>query len=335
MRECFPAVILEYLKVLLGLYLFVVSIFSACGTAHYHMPPQPLDKGKWQLSVSWHYDFNSLASHGAYIVPEVNGYVGVTDDLVIGTGFTTPGFISHASMGKYFESSPDNYWIVWVHRRVMSPHNNPTLELGFSYSTADSSLSSMYSAGLGFGQYSSWGRLFDCGNLTPKWLVKYSHGGTDFGIDLVHYHGNTLGEIKQVFPVWPPQNDTVLALHAGEALELVEVSHDSLYLNRSQNAFLLKLTSGDTLMLYGPRWYADNFRPIDHLIDDWVGDGMSFVTFDSSWAIIDTAQIRSAIATGAPVIITRAPREFEEKAGRALNWLEDTSVGWAVFAWPK
>ncbi|MBU8934138.1 MAG: hypothetical protein KOO62_09030 [candidate division Zixibacteria bacterium] len=313
-----------------ALAIVLLSSLVSCGTAHHFLPAQPLERGRWQISVSWHLNLNGLSSRASAAIPDVFGYYGLSDEVVIGTGGTFIFVPTFLNVAHYNESSPREYWLAWGHAKLFSPHDSPCLEAGGGYSKTKRGISNVILIGaeMGFGPGLFAQPKFAFSD--PSWSFKYGLMGRDVGVSLAHHHGRTGPRLMGTFPTWPPTTDTIWTFLTGQVVDIVALENN--HVGADQWGVILR--SHDTLFWTGPEYCVDCFFERAVALDSWIGDSLRFVRMGSEWAIVDFEELKTAIRDGRPVTILRAPQSFVDRViGRTL-WIDDSSIGWAAFGWP-
>ncbi|MEK7774481.1 MAG: hypothetical protein AAB305_01175 [Candidatus Zixiibacteriota bacterium] len=328
---------------LLAFSSIVLSALIGCGTAHHFLPARPIEKGKWEINVAWHMDFDGLTAPGQVVWPSVNAYYGMTKRDVIGAGGTLSLFlptIDHITLASYFHQQKDNWVIAWSHVRAFTFTDNPLLELGGSYSFGDTAFSSMASLGIGIGTSPKWklSSPQSCAAfprvISPQ--VSYSVRGRDACVAFSHRLFAARNMIQRTFPKWPPTSDTVFAAQAGEVVSF-EPTQNKAELGSFYYMYRYLVTkSGDSVPVYlGPYSVLDRLT-INILeeseLDYWMNaHGYTVARLNNTWAIVDYMEIHKAIDSGQPVVITRAPQSFVDWVENMNHWIKDNSIGWAIF----
>ncbi|MEW6411279.1 MAG: hypothetical protein AB1483_02270 [Candidatus Zixiibacteriota bacterium] len=330
---------------------------SGCGTAHYFIPPQPMETSEWQISVVWHFDFAQIQTPRSLIFPDLNYWVGLgkKTNLGFGSNFIWP---SHLSFARYTYSEPDRYWIAYAHTQPLSPNTNPRLEVGGAYVFGNSATRQTLSIGLGFGSelVYVWPSLpRSPGSVEVKrsrWPIlsfRYVASGTDAGISWAHYHGLTKRLVQSSLHNIPVRPDTLLAVSDVDSLSLETLDKNE---SRSIRLTIWTTTQGE-LTWSSPRRCPDCFHEPEYEFLRWAGEhytalylsdwpdcpdslrNTSWRTLPIGWFLADLKQLQEAEESGQPITIVRYPEGFIEKVND-INWLKnDHAIGIAVFGYPK
>lgn len=316
----------------------IATATVGCGTAHYMLPGRPLEKKEWQLSVTWHYDFNHLTPSRFAFFPDLNAYVGAGRDCNLGFGAHTFGFPSHLSFAKYWPKDNGRCWASYGHL-ALGLGNNPPLEVGGLYSKDNGDLRHTFSLGLGIGQFSS--RMISAAGLrgklaaTPNPVFKYRMEGKDFTFSYTHILRQSWTAMHPLLEAAQTANDTVLSYGKGELKAINSVGSLEGFPPSSGWAFVS--ATGDTTILARHWPCPDCFFDRQVELERFLGNGLEVFHLysDSTVVIANLDELRKMWRRKGQLTVPRYSPAVVERILRTRNILTDASIGVAVNAHPK
>lgn len=338
----------KFSALLIPLVIIVAIICQSCGTAHHFMPHRPLDKGEWQLSFYWHYDFDGMDSPN--ILPDLNSYVGVGNNNNLGFGAIVPGFPSHVTFVKYEPLKNDARWAYYFHiNRVLSPHDNPYFEGGTSLIKKTSGNAQIMSFGLSYGHGNGLPFLgifkgkghFKNSRIIP--VLKYAYTGTDLGLSISHYHGLSRSEFAPLKDAALNENDTLVVLDSKNVDSVSLISKSDFLGGRERWGIFLN--EGETIYLvHKTIFYPDQFSSYYKRLQNWLGRDLKIFFFEieeyeDKWkygmSILNIEELKQKFASSDSVAITRYSNSLLRKINNINSWKADNSIGIALFDDPN
>jgi hypothetical protein len=333
--------------------ILLVVIGIGCGTTHHFLPPRPLEKKEWMLSVAWHYDFGRLTP--PTIMPDFNAYVGIGKDYNFGLGAQTPYFmpcLSHLTLAKYYDAGDNNRWAVFSHiNQVFGANNNPYLELGGSYIDDRGSFDHMMMFGLGYGHGDTHPLLLLLdrnieGNKLLKHcrimpFLKYAAIGSDVGFSLSHYFGlsRTAMSIYKDTDFYP--NDTLYVIPANEIDSLIVDSisprHDQHGPYSCEQLTKIYLRHGDSVVFCGNPvpWCGHAAIPFRELRYWLKNDYLVYKDALYRTAVMNSDSLVAGRERNDTLVIVNYPPEMMDQIDNINSLVSDNSIGLGIINYSK
>ncbi|MCP4566634.1 MAG: hypothetical protein GY841_03525 [FCB group bacterium] len=330
----------------ISIIIVIFLSISGCGTAHYFIPPEPLEKGQWQISVVWHYDLARLQVPRSMLFPDINAWVGAGQETNFGFGSSFLG-PSHISAARYYSDDSNRNWIAYGNLQPFSLNNNPLIEVGAAYSFGRSSTKHMLFIGAGIGSKMAWPGFsnayesrFGPSEYTPFYILRYSITGRTIGFSWVHYHGLTKKLVRNSFPGIDAPSDTV---YTSTNVDSVTISNwgQSRF---PKNILLAIWVKPPGAINFCANPYTDAFYDPNIEMSSWFDGRFAFArecgytTWDTYWAssfVIDMKELADTQNRHGGVTILRYPKALKEMIDK-ISWLKnDHAFGFAIFSHPR
>jgi len=313
------------------------AILAGCGTTHHVLPAAPLERGHYQISLTWHYDLNGFYAPRGLLWPDLNAYIGLGREYNLGFGGNIPCFVNHISLARYYRVHDHDYWSSYLHiNRVFAANSNPLWEIGATYGSKSSGCWRTFSMGLAYGQIGVIDRgflLMILPNTVAHRIMPTFKGslvGRDVGVSWDHYAGQTTALLASLKDRILHHNDTLLRFGPGQVSSIDYTNDDW------ESTIRLNLTGDSSVTIWGIEAYADRWP--DQLDDfqRWLGkfyriclkaDGNLELRIRTGDLILAPSEIEADIAAGRPVTVTRYPMSLLTRLESYGNILRDNSFG--------
>ncbi len=328
-----------YFRNIVTAFLLVpIIIFSGCGTTHHFLPSRPLDNEDWMISLAWHYDLNGLHKPARNIIPDINAYIGIGKNYNFGFGARFPFFITRASLVKYLDVKIDNNWATYIHmNEIFGNNNNPFFEIGGARNWRNGSTYHNISLGIGYGQQHAW--FPNIGTERITWIVlptlKYRITGSDVGMSLIHYNGQTKSSVVSALKGILSDNDNLYIFESGE-LDSISISKINDFMWREKITF--HSSKSKLITAFYGFYPPDNFYSSLNEIQYWLGDEYKACYFENDWnnlVILDLNKLNNDLRSGRRIIITRYPEKLVNRVKNLNSLMNDNSFGFGVFSYPE
>jgi len=340
------------LSVLVGYPICVLMLllwFGACGTTHHFVPHQPLEEKEWQISVTWHYDFNPTKP--PIIVPELGFYTDVGKNWNVGFGGYLV-FPDQATVAKYHAAQRQGDWWRWhaSWNQILPCNDNPPLEVGGSYIRRGSTWSYAVGGSMGLATGLSWTPLL----WQDSFAEQYRHlplrlvpslscdfRGTDIGLAWRHDFGISSFHTRSV---WRESERS-----GGDAWIRIDASDSTIITVSDMSDWItpdvaIAAADGRELLLWRHYPYPDKWpvpRKRWHRLwgrGYWEWDVRQsvgippFLTPTPSRAILNVALLDSLLEANGSIEIRRWPHDTEDRIKNLPSWLWDNSVAISILS---
>lgn len=328
-----------------GILLTVMGI--GCGTTHHFLPPRPLEKKEWMLSVAWHYDLGRLTP--PIIVPHLNAYVGVGKEYNFGFGAQPPFLVNHITFARYFDAGSDDRWSAYFHlNRILNLNNNPEFELGGAFIDGHDTYDQQFMLGLSYGGclnhlYKLYDRQYD---TKPSWrfrimpVLKYTITGSDAGFSWNHYFGRTKTALASLKHEILNDNDTIYVFQADRIDSIVSSNTPPPDYGHPpcEKYLTLFMDSGSIMVFCDTRFYADAFVIPYEELQYWLGKKYIMSLGGSSGEpsiVLSLDSLTTAWRRGDDLGITQYPEDLRDRIDDINGLIDDNSFGFGIITYQK
>lgn len=311
----------------------ITTLVLGCGphVSHQFLQERPLEKGNWEISFTWNYDFNQFSM--PILIPDVNAYLGLSNSYNFGFGTQAIFVPTHLSIAKYYDQSENEFLTGYFHFNLGTV--NPLFEAGGMYSSYDSLSSGSVSLGISYGPSWPWSLPLTMEQLKNlhdyDWKVipvmKMAMTSQSYGMSLIHHHGLSSGFRENLRDRIALENDTIIILNSSQIVAI--------------NKHGIIMEDGDTLMLSNfpflskilPK-YIDSFVPAERdKYDWWLGPQYEIyhVLKGDNLAVLDINDLIRQWKNSDLVVITRFTPSLAQRVSKTRSLRFDNSLGVAIF----
>lgn len=324
----------------------VLLIIMGCGTAHQFMPPQPMERGQWEIQTYWHLDLTPGRLPVITAFPAVNFYTGLGEDINL--GFSAGPLLilpANINLSRSYQSDDDRFWTHYLsYTPPLSGTLNPVWETGVAYSIINDDLAHSFTLALGLGQYtawenqsmakSGWGKRTN--PIIP--IAKYTLSGKNGALEWSNHFGNTRNWMKSFTNDVLRHNDTVIVYPAGTVVSATPIDRHHFHVISA--GLQIKRADGVVDSIYRVDRFVGDVLPIipfgiDDLLRGWIGNNYVEYVYRGVSFIVDPKEIQRKAADGEAIIIRRFPDELVERVKRLSPFIHDNSFGVAILSHTK